>query len=280
MTGIPSSYNLIKKGPASIIIRRDYTHCLLNQGIENPARMVEQYTEPCTRKGRGFVPSVPIKDIAGEKMIVRQYLRGGLIRFLNHDLYYGRGRAEKELSITVQAALEGIPAPEVLAAITVKAAGPFYRAYLVTKELQGCSDLPQYLSDLAENDKDIFPESKTSLLKKVAETVRIMHDRGFYHGDLNLKNILINCSNPEEIYIIDWDKSVFCKEISRLRRSANVRRFCRSIIKLSCRGLPFDQQDQMVFLSTYWHGTENAPTQIKRDMQILKTSTDIRKIFY
>ena len=280
MTVIPPGYTLFKKGRSTIIIKEKYRSFLLRQGIETPYNMASFHTGQSDLKGRGKVVSIPIEGMAGEKMIIRKYLRGGLMRFVNHDIYRGRSRAEKELEITVYAEAQGIPVPEVLAAVTVKMAGPFYRAYLVTRELSGFSDLPAYLSELAENSKNSFIQNKTLVLKNIATAVRLMHDRGFYHGDLNLKNILVNHASPEQLYIIDWDKSIYYGRLEQSKRNANIRRFCRSMVKFSCKGLPLNMDDQVVFLKTYWQGIDTTEGQVKKDLRHIKISTGIRKIFY
>ena len=130
--------------------------------------------------------------------MARRYLRGGLMRFINRDLYLDAERSFRELAITSAAARCGIPTVEVLAAVSIKAAGPLYRCFLFTRELPGCIDLPAYLSGRAAADS--FSEDKQAVLERAAAAVRLMHDRGFFHADLNMKNILVDTARPESLY--------------------------------------------------------------------------------
>ena len=81
-----------------------------------------------------------------------------------------------------------------------------------------------------------------------ARAVRVMHDQGFYHGDLNLKNILIDAEQRNTVYIIDWDKSQEQENISPAQRSSNMVRCCRSMVKLREQGLALTERDQLYFL--------------------------------
>ncbi len=182
-------------------------------------------------------------------MMARRYLRGGLMRFINRDLYLDGERSFRELAITVEAARSGIPTVEVLAAVSIKAAGPLYRCFLFTRELPGCIDLPAYLRGRAAADG--FSEEKQAVLERAAAAVRLMHDRGFFHADLNMKNILVDAARPESLYIIDWDKSQRFDLLSDARRMANIVRFCRSMIKLAGKGVPVYEEDTQLFLRAY-----------------------------
>ena len=78
-----------------------------------------------------------------------------------------------------------------------------------------------------------------------------MHERGFFHADLNMKNILIDQGAPDRLYIIDWDKSKRLERVGEDLRRANAVRFCRSMLKLAESGLPADESDAEAFLRAY-----------------------------
>jgi tRNA A-37 threonylcarbamoyl transferase component Bud32 len=138
---------------------------------------------------------------------------------------------------------------EVLAAVSSRAAALLFRCFLFTRELPGCIDLPAYLSGRAAAES--FSEDKQAALERAAAAARLMHDRGFFHADLNMKNILVDTAKPESIYIIDWDKSRRFDLLSDSRRTANIVRFCRSMIKLAGKGVPVYEQDTDLFLHAY-----------------------------
>ena len=277
MNNLPAEYVFLQNTPATIALRKDYKNNLIEQGSCSPADLAGlSSSSENNHRGRGNVPSIPIKDRPDEKMVIRKYLRGGLFRFINRDIYLGSGRPFRELAVTVAASSKNIPTPEVLAAVSIKVLGPFYRGYLITKELSSFHDLPSCIKTLSQNREESFSNDKEILFKKVADAVRLMHDRGFYHGDLNMKNILINTFTPKNICIIDWDKSLSKGSLSRSCRGKNVRRFCRSMTKLALNGLPVTESDQHVFLNSYWQNSREA----KKDLLRLNISLTIRKPFW
>ncbi len=105
-----------------------------------------------------------------------------------------------------------------------------------------------------------------------------MHAQGFYHGDLNMKNVLIDLANPDNIYVIDWDKSQAYKEISTTKRSSNILRFCRSMEKLRRRGLPISRSDQLFFLKSYWGEEKHVQKRLRKDFMRMKLSASMRKL--
>lgn len=278
MIKIPTGYRLLQNGPSTIVIEKSYEQSLLKQGIFNPESLTSSFgSRQNSHSGRGAVPSVPIDGKPQEKMLIRKYLRGGFLRFFNRDIYFGQQRPFKEILITVEASLKGIPTPDMLAAVSIKVSGPFFRGYLVSKELSACSDLPAYLTTLAGAKKKSFSLEKQSVIKRTAEIIRLMHDKGFYHADLNLKNILVDTADPHNIYLIDWDKSRFAGERLDLpERRSNVLRFCRSMVKLTGYGLPLTENDPLFFLESYWHNDG----EIRKALKRLRMSSAVRSFFW
>jgi tRNA A-37 threonylcarbamoyl transferase component Bud32 len=277
MIKVPHGYNLLRHGPSTIVIRKSYEECLLKQGISNPDSLISSFrSKGNLHSGRGSVPSIPIEGSPGHRMVIRKYLRGGFLRFFNRDIYLGQNRPFKELSITVEAGLKGIPTPDILAAVSIKVSGPFYCGYLISKELKSSCDLPSYLTTIAQGRKETFLKEKRNVIKRVASLIRLMHEKGFYHGDLNMKNIIVDTVNPHNIYIIDWDKSRYKERLKQSERGANVLRFCRSMAKLSRSRLPLTEDDQLFFLEAYWDDKIRA----RRDFQRLRMSLSVRSIIW
>jgi len=274
---LPEAYEALQQGAAAIIVRKDYRDCLLGQGIARPDQLLRSgQAADSERRGRGRVVSLPIAGRPGERMLIRQYLRGGLLRFFNRDLYWHDRRPSEELLLTAQAAAAGIPTAQVLAAVCVRCTGPFCRGYLIVRELASCCDFPQYLQRLSKQDQPEFFHEKRRVIKQVAALVRLMHERGFFHADLNMKNILIDTAAPERLYIIDWDKSYHREHLSTARRRANVLRLCRSMIKLGRTGVPVCERDAALLLKTYGGSTKN----LRKDLLRLRLTAGVRGVFW
>lgn len=280
MLKVPPGYTIINENASTVAVKNGFEGPLMRLGISQPEHLLKNaISVPDTLKGRGPVLSVPIEEMPGTRIMIRKYLRGGLVRFVNNDTFLGNQRPFNELYIGAEAYARDIPTAETLAAVSIKKAGPFYNSYLITKELTSCSDLPQYLKEISKSSIVDFSEKKDQVLIKTAETVRIMHDKGFLHADLNMKNILINCLTPENIFIIDWDKSVLKNDLTEAERSSNIIRFCRSMEKLKHQGLPLAENDQELFLENYWRNPEKASIDLEKVKQIVKKRKFIWKIF-
>jgi tRNA A-37 threonylcarbamoyl transferase component Bud32 len=211
-------------------------------------------------------------------MVIRKYRRGGALRFFLPDVYWGGHRPFRELCVTAEALQRGIPTVSVLAAVTEKAAGPLYRGYLISRELPLSRDLPDVLKSLAMSPAQERFTKKRAILARAAQAIHAMHERGFYHGDLNLKNILLATYPEDTVYILDWDKSCYKEKLSRAERSRNVLRFCRSMTKLKEKGIPFTERDQLFFLRAYWGDDKSMKKRLRRDFVRMKLSLGPRKL--
>jgi hypothetical protein len=267
----PQGYRLIQAGAATLVVKEEYADALLQQGIAQPDHLASA-SNAHVHRGRGAAPAMPIEGLPGQQMIIRKFLRGGLIRFLNPDLFIGQARPFRELALAAHAAESGIATAEMLAAVSIRVAGPLYRCYLISKEIPGCADLASYLADRHRQSPQEFLRAKRELLRKAAGLIRFMHDKGCYHGDLNLKNILADTARPDKLYVIDWDKSCFKSKFPQSFRSSNARRLCRSMAKFSAQGLPLTERDRLCFLMAYWQDRKMA----RRDFLRLRFSLLLR----
>ena len=275
----PPGFICIRDSHTTVVVREDYKAELLLQGLDNPEKLRALCRDSSARySGRGATPAVPLEGRPGERMIIKTYRRGGLLRFLVRDLYWGDSRPIEELWVGAAALQAGIPTAEVLAAIAFRVAGPFYRGYLITRELSGCKALPSFLSAARDKTSEETFRNKRALLARTAQTVRAMHDRGLYHGDLNLKNVLIDAEQQRTIYIIDWDKSRAQENISPALRSSNMVRCCRSMVKLSRQGLALTERDQLYFLHAYWGTDAGIRKRLRKDFIRMRLFLRLRKL--
>jgi hypothetical protein len=165
-------------------------------------------------EGRGRVAVVPSPESAAassalaaaaspsvERWVVRHYHRGGAVagRLGDRYLRVGIPRPFRELRMLEAVRALGVPAPEPVGA-AVHAAGPFYRGDLATRWVPGSMDLATLLFGaagtsgavgLSEGKRGHDDDSCRAAMEAAGRLVRILHDRGVDHPDLNLKNILL-----------------------------------------------------------------------------------------
>jgi 3-deoxy-D-manno-octulosonic acid kinase len=174
--------------------------------------------------GRAPHPVVALPD--GGRAVVRRYRRGGMVRHLNRDRYFGGDRAVDELRATERARAGGVRAPEVVAAGRADAF-PGYRAMIATRLIPGVQDAATALH--AGRDK-------TEVLWEAGQQIARMHAAGVAHPDLNLRNLLVG--EIWELWVIDFDRALLMEGVvPRARRERDLARLARSAAKL---GLPLN----------------------------------------
>jgi tRNA A-37 threonylcarbamoyl transferase component Bud32 len=185
----------------------------------------------------------------GDTALVRAYRHGGVLRRLTGDFFFTwPPRPFRELVLTEEVRRRGVPTVEIFAACVERIWGPFYRGWLITRELRGADDL------WAALQSDLYVGTAgRSLLQAVAQSLRKLHRQGVYHGDLNLRNILVR-REAEEIrsYIIDFDKAkLFPREVSPERARRNMSRLLRSVCKLDPQRRHLSEKDWELFIRFY-----------------------------
>ena len=197
--------------------------------------------------GRGRLHLIQMDN--GETVLVRPYRHGGIFRYFTGSLFLTwPPRPFQELAVTEEARRRGIRTLEICGAWIERVWGPFYRGWLITRELGHAHDLWVAL----QNGFYAGADGKL-LLQAVAQSVRRMHRRGLYHGDLNLKNIMVRRESDNiAAYIIDFDKAkIFPQEVPGGKARKNLRRLLRSVCKLDPNRRHLSQQDWDLFVRFY-----------------------------
>lgn len=184
----------------------------------------------CTRtvaKGRGEVIRFSCAEGSG---LIRRYLRGGIVRYILGETYLFRNPARRELAIHLDAFNAGLSVPEPLGACWARR-GVAYQGFFATKELPG-KNLLEYLEEGKPNARES--------LKKCGQLIREMHEKGIYHADLQVRNIVVVDGTP---YLIDFANARRRQQLGHLPRVRNLLRLRRSFEK---NGMPAQWFDELV----------------------------------
>lgn len=237
-------FKKIRFGNKLIYVRDSMASELIRRGIADLERLVSNSKDKKIFEGRGETVSLPIKD---GRMVIRHYHHGGIFRKLTRDIYWGiTPRPLKELAVSEEARDKGLNTPEVLAVILRRYAKIFYKADIITREIEGGNNAYDYLRSAEVTSRD-------NIIRSAAETVRKMHDLGLYHPDLNLKNILIqDIDGKIKSFILDLDRACIKENLSNRERERNLLRLNRSVNKLGKDAPLVSKEDKLVFLRQYY----------------------------
>jgi 3-deoxy-D-manno-octulosonic acid kinase len=241
-SGVPPGFH-IWRTPMGSLTLRDGTPPLLREALLDATPDVVAGMP--LAGGRGAVWAVSLGD--HERGVLRWYRRGGAVRHLIHDRYFGwTPRPIRELALTEEVIRRGIPAPQVLAARVDRLPWGWYRGAIVTREL---TDAATFAEELRRHPDGGI---RTDLLTTVGRAVRDLHDRGVHHRDLNATNILVSRrADAWQVAFIDFDRADVHQRVAPRIRRRELRRLERSLLKLARAGMPLGGDDARVLRRAY-----------------------------
>ena len=179
-------------------------------------------------RGGGFRLALP----AGPELFVRRARRGGAMRLVLDDLYFGlRPRPLVELAVAAEAARRGVPLAEPMGAAVRWAAPGFYRGFFITHAAAGMT-----LWEFLRTDDD--PSVRVHVLECARAAIETMLCAGLYHPDLNLDNLFVTPRGESfAVIILDLDKTrLYDRPVGGAARRRIAARLMRSAHKLDPRG--------------------------------------------
>ncbi len=160
---------------------------------------------------------------AGRQWVLRHYRRGGLPgRVLNDGyLYLGpeRSRPFREWRVLAQAFAAGVPVPRPVAA-ALHRRGLAYTADIIMERIDEAVSLADLLAGQA-----MTPRRWAALADALAAT----HLAGFWHADLNARNLICR---RDQWWLIDFDRARL-GVVSPGQASKNRLRLRRSLVKVA-----------------------------------------------
>ena len=269
---IPASFTMLKKGNVFLLLREDYRDFLLQQGIDEIETYLAKHRETASYlRGRTIHPSIPLKG--GERMVLRHYSHGGLLRFFTRDLYLFGSRSFQELALTEEIRSSGIGTVQPVGAMHRCFLTPFYRAYLMSLEIPGAKDMVHYLQDIGPQPAGETLVAKRKIIRSAGFLLRKFHQAGFFHADLQLKNLLVT---DGKVLLIDFDRSYRKPSLSTGERVKNLLRLDRSVDKWKRYGLPVSLRDRWRFFLAYAEDDKEIRETLRRALR----TYSIRSFFH
>ncbi len=210
---------------------------------------------------RGATVRIRVSKNSEDRFVFRRSLRGGALgRLLGSNYVGNQTRMFHELALTAYASQLGIPTAEIVIASRESLAPFLYRGWVLTKEVRNSQNLHSYLATLSNNPTPEECKERRAVISTLAALIKKMHNLGIYHGDLHIGNILIQVSPGKRpcIHMIDFDKSSLIQPMALSKRTANLMRLYRSIIKRPELFEKLTHSDMERFLCVYFEGNRKA----------------------
>jgi len=250
---IPPGFEKVVIGKTTLLIRNRYKDLILSQGNIFLRKIREGGVSPglVSPSGRSPILSVPIRG-SNERMIIKHYEHGGLLRKITRDVFFGNSRPFRELAVLEAASLRGLRVPEVIATRVSRIFGPVYKAEIAYREIPDSANLLEYLNRVNQRPATEKTVLKRQIINSLAETIKKMHSSGIYHADLNVRNVLIqNIGKKIQVYLLDFDCSRIKESLTLRDRLNNLARFNRSCEKWRA---PITNTDKLRFFLSYSKG--------------------------
>ena len=214
--------------------------------------------------GRGRLGEL---QLAGERLVVRRYTHGGLLRWLTGARFADPGRPLHELELAERLLRAGIPTLRVVATRTQRAPGFGFHLELVTRRLEGVHDLAEWLESLRAGEVGVAERRR--VFEACGELVGRLHAQGFLHADLHPRNVLMDAQG--ELLVIDLDRSRFTERLDDGERRDNLRRLLRAVLRREERGRRFlSRADLRRFLRGYARGLGQAASDWRTDWRAIE----------
>lgn len=198
----------------------------------------------------------PLGELAacGERLVVRPFRRGGMLRWLLPLRFLDPDRPFRELIVSDDLVRSGVRTPRVLAARARRATGPFWRLDVVTRRVEGACDVGEALERLREGRLGV--RERHALFRATGALLRDLHRLGLLHADLTPRNLLVEldtlASDGPRVWILDLDRAAFHASLDDADRRRNLRRLLRATLRRESRGRPFlARTDFARFLRAY-----------------------------
>ncbi|MFT5504488.1 MAG: 3-deoxy-D-manno-octulosonic acid kinase [Gammaproteobacteria bacterium] len=224
-------------------LQSQFARCYLLPGQNATVKLEARHFEPeywqsqneceVLEGGRGSSYRVEHESVP---LVLREYLRGGLVASISRDKYFWTGktrcRSWRELRILDFALKQGLPVPIPAGALAIRS-GLIYRAAILTHWIPDSKSLAQWLFSKT------LPRQHWFTLGEILRKFQLNH---IHHHDLNANNILID--GDHNIFVIDFDKAEIRNNLGDWQWRT-LYRLQRSLVKI-------DQQSKLKYTDEDW----------------------------
>lgn len=252
--------------------QREVLACL--PGYEISVRGVAAHPDALKRSKRGGRRPLSEVETGLGTVLVREYRKGGVLRFVRGRRFFGSWRPLSELVLHRRLAALRVPVSDAVGCVILRGLLG-WRGFLLTKEVPGSVDLEAWLYGVPLETG--LPRHE--VLRRAGRAVRRLHDAGVSHPDLHAKNLLV--TRDGEVLVLDLDKAGALDEpLDEETRIANLARMGRAIEKHRLKGLPTGRREALRFLEGYAGSTDAAAEWLSRIRVRLRRGLGLRMAWW
>jgi tRNA A-37 threonylcarbamoyl transferase component Bud32 len=180
-------------------------------------------------------------DLGDERLVMRRYSHGGLLRWATGARFLDPERPFRELILGDALRRSHISTPLVVAARARPAMGGGWYLDLVTRRVEDSSDFGAVIEAVRRGE--LSESTRAKAIWALGDLLRRLHSFGLLHADLQPRNLLVRNSalagegeDKMKIWVIDLDRSAFVESLSTPERLNNLRRLFRAINRRDIKG--------------------------------------------
>jgi tRNA A-37 threonylcarbamoyl transferase component Bud32 len=219
----PAGFVVRATGAVTFVAAEDELAALEQAGLATVGGWRATRPEP-GGSGRGRTTCLVLST--GTRVRLKQLLRGGTLASLWRQRFVGTGRLIRNVELPHAARERGLATPRVVALLVVAGPPGLYRGWLAVENVDDAIDLRRRVASARPPARDEW--------STVMELVRLMHDHGLEHRDLNLGNLLLAPAKDgiPRAFVIDLDDArLHDGPLTFRARLAGLRRLERSYVK-------------------------------------------------
>jgi hypothetical protein len=239
---LPTGFTEVREGKFLILTRPVYYELAVSIARQDPETLLARAAASGGNGGSGETPGphappagrgtvVELPGEGGTSLILKKNRRGGLYARFRGDVHRTDYEATVELFLSETAWKKGVPVALVGFVMAAPAGegklASWWRGYCATIKVEGARSMMDLFSS------PMPPAKRRLVIAAAAEAVAKAHNRGFYHGDLNLGNILIVQTDQGDYggWLIDLGHSTIGGTLRLRPRLRNLMRLYRSAEK-------------------------------------------------
>ena len=195
---LPEGYDRIECDGFSLIASTGFLGDLKEAGLHHPDAWEPTGDRSPSAPGRGATVVILTPD--RRRLVLKKLRRGGLAGRFRKDRFLGYRRLMANLTLPVELAGRGVATAEPVALLLQKRSFGLFQGWLATREIETATDASTWL--------DATGSSGPDLLDPVLRFVRLIHDAGLHHRDLNLGNLMVRPlpdGRVGDVAVIDLD---------------------------------------------------------------------------